>query len=86
MDRYFVWHSLFDPGQPRWLVVDRVMGGWDRETGDRHVASCPDPEMAQRIADLLNEQPTIEALRQEIKDLEGRIDSIAYDIHDSYAG
>lgn len=54
MDRYFVWHSLFAQGQPRWLVVDRVMGGWDRETGDRHVASCPDPEMAQRIADLLN--------------------------------
>ncbi len=56
MDRYFVWHSLFDQGQPRWLVVDRVMGGWDRETGDRHVASCPDPEMAQRIADLLNKE------------------------------
>lgn len=53
MDRYTIYHDMFD-AMPRWLVVDRTMGSYDRDGGDRHVASCPDPEMAQRIADLLN--------------------------------
>lgn len=53
MDRYTIYHDMFD-AMPRWLVVDRTMGSYDRDGSDRHVASCPDPEMAQRIADLLN--------------------------------
>lgn len=54
MDRYFVWHDLHAEGPRMWNVVDRHDGGYDRNTGARYVAQCPDPEMAQRIADLLN--------------------------------
>ncbi len=56
MDRYFVWHSVFETGPRHWNVVDRRDGSYDRETGAKYVASCPDPEMARRIADLLNGQ------------------------------
>ena len=53
MDRYFVWHDLHAAGPRLWNVVDRMDGCYDRNTGARYVAQCPDPEMAQRIADLL---------------------------------
>lgn len=85
MDRYAVWHDLFAPAPRVWNVVDRQNGGYDRETGARYVASCPDPDMAQRIADLLNEGPQVEKLTQEIDDLNAHMESVVHDIHDSYS-
>lgn len=64
MERYFVWHDLHAPSPRRWNVVDRLDGGYDRNTGARYVAQCPDPEMAQRIADLLNGEKETAALKQ----------------------
>lgn len=49
-------------GRTPYRVVDRLSGSYSREGGDRYVAQCPDPEMAQRIADLLNAEPMIDEL------------------------
>lgn len=55
MDRYYIRPNSDQANWSHYHVVDRQDGAYDRETGARYVAQCPDPEMAQRIADLLNE-------------------------------
>lgn len=73
MDRYFVRHDLHATGPRLWNVVDRHDGGYDRNTGARYVAQCPDPEMAQRIADLLNIEGKLRIAAKETLAALGRV-------------
>ena len=54
MNRYYIRPDSDHASWQQYHVVDRQDGAYDRETGARYIASCSDPEMAQRIADLLN--------------------------------
>jgi len=55
-DRYYIRPDSDHADWTAYHVVDSHEGGYDRNVGARYIASCPDAEMAQKIADLLNER------------------------------
>lgn len=53
--RYYIRPDTDQADWSEYYIVDERDGGYGRNSA-RYVARCADPEMAQRIADLLNKE------------------------------
>lgn len=69
IDRYYIEPNTDDASWSVYWVLDRRQLASNREGHNMPVASCPDPDTAQRIADLLNADEMNKLLVSSVNDV-----------------